>query len=413
VTTPEHFRPETPDQLKDVLAWAAAEQKPLEVCGSGSKRTFGRPMAVGATLDVSGLAGIVLYEPEELVLTAKPGTPLAEIEAALAEKRQMLAFEPGDWSALLDTGAGSPGNICGTLGGAVACNLGGPRRIKAGAARDHLLGFHAVSGRGEVFKSGGRVVKNVTGFDLSKLISGSFGTLAVMTELTVRALPAPETTRTVLIFGCSTDEAVRAMAAALNTPFEVSGAAHLPPPAAARSTVAAVSGAGASVTAMRIEGPAPSVTFRSGKIGALLSTFGTVVELAEESATLWREVRDVNPLLAPAERHVWRLSLPPAQGAAITGRLLEAVPGEALFDWGGGLVWLALAPAADGHASVVRSALAASGGHATLVRAPAEVRAQTPVFQPQPQALAALTERVKDGFDPHRILNPGRMYAGV
>jgi glycolate oxidase FAD binding subunit len=338
---------------------------------------------------------------------------LAEIEALLAEKNQMLAFEPGDWSGLLEAGGIAAGNSRGTLGGAIACNLGGPRRIKAGAARDHLLGFHAVSGRGEVFKSGGRVVKNVTGFDLSKLMTGSFGTLAVMTEVTVRALPAPDSTRTVLVFGCEAGEAIRAMSTALNTPYEVSGAAHLPAAAAARSRVAGVRTGSAPVTAIRIEGPAPSVAFRSEKVAALMAAFGSVAGLDEDGLPLWQEIRDVSLLPAAADRHIWRLSLPPAQGAAVAGRILAACSGEALFDWGGGLVWLALEAAADGHAGLVRNALAGAGGHATLVRAPADVRARIDVFQPQPAALAALTRRVKEGFDPQRILNPGRMYAGV
>ena len=205
----EAMRPETPEQVADAVATAIVQGRPLELTGGGSKRAFGRPCEAEARLDLSALAGIVLYEPEELVLTAKPGTPLAEIESVLAQRRQYLAFEPGDLGLVLDGGGRSRSNIRGTLGGAIACNLAGPRRIKAGAARDHVLGFHAVSGRGERFKAGGRVVKNVTGFDLSKLIAGSFGTLAAITELTVRALPAPEETRTVVVLGLDDAKGVR------------------------------------------------------------------------------------------------------------------------------------------------------------------------------------------------------------
>src|SRR5512143_127705 len=231
------MRPETPEQVADAVQAAIVDGRPLELTGGGSKRAFGRPCEADARLDLSALAGVVLYEPEELVLTAKPGTPLAQIEAVLAERRQYLAFEPADLGPLLDGGGRSRSNIRGTLGGAIACNLAGPRRIKAGAARDHVLGFHAVSGRGERFKAGGRVVKNVTGFDLSKLIAGSFGTLAVMTELTVRALPAPEETRTVVVLGLDDAAGVREMAAALSSQFDVSGAAHLPAEVAAGSSV--------------------------------------------------------------------------------------------------------------------------------------------------------------------------------
>lgn len=404
----EHIRPQTAAQVQEVVAQAAARRQPLEVCGTASKRGFGRPVNAAARLDASGLAGIVAYEPEELVLTALPATPLAVIEGTLAARGQALAFEPPDLGWMWDDGAGG---AAGTLGGAIACNLAGPRRIKAGGARDHLLGFHAVSGRGEAFKSGGRVVKNVTGFDLSKLIAGSFGTLAVITELTVRALPAAETAASLLVEGCSDDAAMRAMSAALATPYEVSGAAHLPAGLAARCSVAGLAAAGRAVTAIRIEGPAPSVTVRAEALAAILRPFGEISVLREDSDVLWRDIAAVRPLAAAAERQIWRLSVPPAHGAAAVARILAHTAGDALYDWGGGLVWLALDPAFDAHAATVRAAIAASGGHATLMRAPAAVRALVPVFQPQPPPLAALARRVKDGFDPHRVLNPGRMTA--
>jgi glycolate oxidase FAD binding subunit len=407
------LRPETPEQVADAVATAIVEGRPLELTGGGSKRAFGRPCEAEARLDLSALAGIVLYEPEELVLTAKPGTPLAEIESALAQRRQHLAFEPGDLGSLLNGGGRPWSNIRGTLGGAIACNLAGPRRIKAGAARDHVLGFHAVSGRGEQFKAGGRVVKNVTGFDLSKLIAGSFGTLAAMTELTVRALPAPEETRTVVVFGLDDAGGLRALTMALSSALDVSGAAHLPAEIAAGSSVGACASVGAAVTLLRLEGTAPSVSFRAAELGRLLQALGPLTELdMPESVTVWREVRDAAYFVAHPERQIWRLSVPPAAGAEVVERILDRLVGHAFYDWGGGLIWLALAASADAGQPIVRGALP-TGAHATLIRATAEVRARVPVFQPQPGALAALTRRVKDGFDPGRVLNPGRMYEGV
>ena len=290
----EAMRPETPEQVADAVATAIVQGRPLELTGGGSKRAFGRPCEAEARLDLSALAGIVLYEPEELVLTAKPGTPLAEIESVLAQRRQYLAFEPGDLGLVLDGGGRSRSNIRGTLGGAIACNLAGPRRIKAGAARDHVLGFHAVSGRGERFKAGGRVVKNVTGFDLSKLIAGSFGTLAAITELTVRALPAPEETRTVVVLGLDDAKGVRAMTMALSSPFDVSGAAHLPAEIATGSSVTAIASVGASATLLRLEGTAPSVSFRATELQRALRGLGPSTTLdMPESIAAWREVRDV------------------------------------------------------------------------------------------------------------------------
>jgi len=403
----ETLQPATAAHVVDAVRWAMAEQTPLELLSGGTKRGYGRPVQAAHSLDLSGLAGIELYEPEELVLRAGPGTPMAEIEAALAEAGQMLAFEPADLGPLYGHEAG-----CQTLGGAVAANLSGPRRIKAGAARDHLLGFEGVSGRGEAFKSGGRVVKNVTGYDLSKLMAGSLGTLAALTQVTVKVLPAPEAVRTVLVLGHDETRAVAAMTDALNSPHEVSAAAYLPAAVAARSSVAAMRQPGAAATALRVEGPAPSVAHRAKALHAMLGGEAATAELADaESRTLWREVRDVAPLLPDRDRLIWRLSVPPAAGAAVC-RGLPGV-GEAYLDWGGGLIWLALPASPDGLADAVRAAIAELGGHATLMRAPDDLRAAVPVFQPLAPPVAALSARLKAQFDPRGVLNPGRIAAGA
>jgi glycolate oxidase FAD binding subunit len=407
------LKPETPEQVLEAVAWAAAEEAPLEILGRGSKRALGRPVQAANTLDLSGLSGITLYEPEELVLSARAGTPMAEIEAALAEKNQMLAFEPADLGLLLGGEVGQ-----GSIGGALACNLAGPRRIKAGAARDHFLGAQAVSGRGETFKSGGRVVKNVTGYDLCKLLAGSHGTLAALSDVTVKVLPRPEKTRTVLLFGLDDERAVKAMSRALQSAHEVSGAAHLPAALSASSVVSYVSGAGTSVTAVRVEGPGPSVAHRAAALRRELADLAESEELhSANSAALWAELRDVAPLSADGARVVWKISVPPAEGARVLARLNRSQDGLSFFDWGGGLIWLSL-PASDaltfeGRHAAVRDALKDCGGHATLVRAPDDLRARVPVFQPLDPAHEALTRRVKEGFDPKGILNPGRMFAGL
>ena len=412
------FKPENADQVVEAVAWAVAEAQPLEILGRGSKRGFGRPVRAAHGIDVSGLTGITLYEPEELVLSARAGTPLAEIEAALEDEHQQLAFEPADLGPLLGAGAGQ-----GSIGGMLACNLSGPRRIKAGAARDHFLGVHAVSGRGEAFKSGGRVVKNVTGYDMCKLLAGSHGTLAVLTEVTVKVMPAPEKTRTVMLFGLDDAGALAAMTRALQSAHEVSAAAHLPASIAAGSAVSYVAGAGAAVTVLRVEGPGPSVAYRCAALRKDLSDLAGSEELHSMNSTaLWRELRDVAPFVGPPERPLWRISVPPQEGPRVAAEIVGSLDAAYFYDWGGGLIWLALpgpdesasdGAAADAGAGVVRAALGAAGGHAMLVRAPEALRAAVPVFQPQDPANAALTTRVKDGFDPKRVLNPGRMYAGV
>jgi glycolate oxidase FAD binding subunit len=406
---PSTFKPTDDAQVVDAVAWAVGAEAPLEVAGRATKRGLGRPFQADHTLDLSALSGINFYEPEELILSAMPSTPLAEIEAALAERGQMLAFEPMDLGPLYGLPAGQ-----GSVGGVFACNLSGPRRIKMGAARDHLLGFNAVSGRGEAFKSGGRVVKNVTGYDLSKLITGSHGTLAVLTELTFKVLPAPEKTYTVLLAGLDGATATRAMAAAMNSSHEVAGAAHLPAGIAERSAVSYVQGAGGSVTALRLEGFGPSVETRCRALREELAVFGNLEELhSRNSARLWTEIRDAVYLAEPADRPIWRLSVPPSAGHGVTEALGVSLGAEAFFDWAGGLIWLSTPPSADASHGAVRAAVAACGGHATLTRAPADIRAAIPVFQPQPAPLAALSARVKDSFDPRRVLNPGRMVAGV
>src|SRR6185369_11497589 len=284
-----------PRDGKDVEAavqWALGKSKTLEIVGHGSKRGIGRAAQWDLSLDLSDLSGVTLYEPDELILSARAGTPIAEIEALLAAHNQELAFEPMDYAPLFGRTPGS-----GTIGGVLAANLSGPRRIKAGAARDHFLGFTAVSGRGETFKSGGRVVKNVTGYDLCKLMAGSWGTLAALTDVTVKVLPGAETEETVLVLGLDDAGAARAMNAAMGSANDVSGAAHFPAPLAARIQAEA----GQAVTALRLEGVAPSVAHRRRALEALLRPFGEIAVLEEApSRDVWRLIRNAMPFTGGA-----------------------------------------------------------------------------------------------------------------
>lgn len=406
--TKETIKPADEVQLLDAVQWALSEETTFDVTGLGSKQAFGCPVEAAHKLDLSDLTGITLYEPNELVMTAKAGTPMAAIEAALDEHNQQLAFEPMDMTSVF--GSVTQTNASGTIGGVLACNLAGPRRVSVGAARDHILGFQAVSGRAEIFKSGGRVVKNVTGFDLSKLMTGSFGTLALMTEVTFKVLPKPEKSRTVLVIGAEGDDAARAMSRALGSAYEVGAACHLPVGAAARSSVSYVKEAGRSVSAIRVGGPGPSVEARAEALRDLLSPFGETEELhSTNSKALWQEVRDARFVTGHTDRQIWRLSVPPMSGPAAAQEILDRVDGECFFDWGGGLVWLALKPFDDASEKIVRATVQKSGGHATLVRAEESVRRSVPVFQPQVGPIADLSKRVKEAFDPKGIFNPGKM----
>ena len=398
----------TPTSAPEVLSavqWALAEEQPLEIVGHGSKRGIGHPVQAAHTFDLSSLSGVTLYEPEELVLSAKAGTPLAEIERLLAEHKQQLAFEPMDYGPLL---GGAPGR--GTIGGVLAANLSGPRRLKAGAARDHILGIEAVSGRGEAFKSGGRVVKNVTGYDLSKAMAGSWGTLAVLTTVTFKVLPAAETETTLVVTGLMEDEAASAMALALGSSAEVSSAAHLPENVVGRVLDGAL--AGSPATLLRLEGFGPSVAYRLAKLKDLLKAAPALDQLDDaRSKRLWREIRDCMPFADGSERPVWRVSMAPSDGQRLVAALRMEAGADAFYDWQGGLIWLRME--GDPEAETVRRLVKKfGGGHATLVRASLQWRASTLVFEPQPPALAALSRRLKNEFDPKGILNPGRMVGG-
>ncbi len=398
------LKPAGAKEVEDAVKWALGNDKALEVAGQGTKRKLGRPSQTDFTLDLSGLNGVTLYEPAELVLSAEAGTPLSEIVALLDKNNQELGFEPMDYGPLLGGEAGR-----GTLGGAIAANLSGPRRIKAGAARDHFLGVTAVTGRGDTIKSGGRVVKNVTGYDLCKVLAGSWGTLGAMTSITVKVLPKAETEATLIVSGLSDARAAQAMAAAMGSSCDVSGAAHLPDHVA--SWFDGLPKPEAS-TALRLEGFAPSVAHRKETLAALMKPFGPVSVLDEKnSRALWKSVRQVKPFAADGHRPLWRISTAPSKGHEIAAAITPAA--QMFYDWGGGLMWIAMPFAEEPDAAAIRQAVAAVGGHATLVRAPAAIRAVVDVFEPQEAGLAALNKRVKDSFDPKGVLNPGRMWAGI
>jgi glycolate oxidase FAD binding subunit len=391
-----------------MISWVVAEGDTLEIVAGGTKRALGRPMKTDHILDVSRLSGIVEYEAAELVLTAQPGEPLASINAELAKKRQMLAFEPPDWRALLGA-EGEP-----TLGGVIACNLAGSRRVRAGSARDYILGFSAVNGFGEIWKAGGKVVKNVTGYDMCKLQAGAYGTLSALTEVTIKVMPKPETACTILLHGLADEIAIPTLANALNSPLEVSGTAHLPASAARRSKVSVVAAGLGAATAMRLEGPRPSVVYRTTALEALVGRGARLNEA--ETEAFWSEIGAVQPFLAQRPRIVWRLCPTPSHAPSVAHSILSALQSaEFYFDWGGGLIWLSLdaeEAGPDAGAGIVRPVVKTAGGHATLVVAPEGVRASVPVFEPLSAGLAQLTARVKSGFDPRGVLNPGRMQEG-
>jgi glycolate oxidase FAD binding subunit len=387
--------------VASAIAEAAASGEPLLVLGNGTKSKMLRPVQAARSLSVRNLTGITLRAPKEMVISARAGTSLTELEAAVAEDNQYLIGEPPDLTALLG-GAAMPQ----TLGGIVAANLSGPRRVAWGATRDHVMGVRAVNGTGEVIHSGGRVLKNVTGLDLCKLLTGSHGTLAVLTEITLKVLPAPETTGSLVLAGLDAVRGVAALSAALGSPYGVSGAAWLPEDAAA--LVPELAGLGSTVALIRIEDFATSVAYRLERLRAEL---GGELLADAQSRAVWRAVRDAVPLPAAPDDAVWRVSVRPSAGPGVLAALAPAGL-RGFLDWGGGLVWLAGRCDAVTHEAVQHAALA-GGGTWTLLRARDPLRAAVAVVPPEPAPLAAITRRVKAAFDPRGILNPGRLYAGL
>ena len=387
--------PASEAELADCVRASEADG-PLAIEGSGSKAGLGRPVQAARTLSTIAMSGVTLYEPTQLVFAAKAGTPIAEVEAALAAEGQRLPFTPPDMGRLYGHAAGG-----GTLGGVISTNLSGSNRISRGAARDSVIGLRAVNGRGEAISSGGRVMKNVTGYDLTKLLTGAYGTLGVLSEVTLKVLPAPEAEATLRIRGLEPADAVKAMSAALGSPYDLSAAAWTPDDGCL----------------LRVEGFADQVAYRGPALARELAAHGAV-ETVEHSASaaLWETLRDFAPIADDGDSLIWRVSVAPSAGAAILA-VGQSLGGRGWMDWGGGQVWLALPvdqAGADGGAQILRDAVrVAGGGHATLVRAGAPMRSAVSPFEPALAPLAALQARVKAAFDPHRLLNPGRMAADL
>lgn len=361
-------RPISETELAELIADHHARRAPLRIAGGGTRFETGH--VPGDLLDMSALSGVVTYEPGEMTLIARAGTPLAQIEPMLAAEGQALAFEPADMRAVLGrTGAS-------TIGGMVAANASGPRRLLAGACRDHLLGVRFVDGQGRVLKNGGRVMKNVTGLDLGKLLAGSHGTLGVLTEVVLKTLPHLPDRATLAYHGLDMAAAVTLFCKALATPFEVSGAAFH------------------NGTAwLRIEGLGPQLAYRRDRLQALLAPHEAQLLDAEATIALWRDLRDVTHF-AGSQTPLWRLLVKPTEAPRI-GVALQALGGRVSLDWGGGLIWYA----GPGDARTIAP-------HATLIR-----RGDTtgPAFPPEAPGVSVLSAGLRRSFDPAQILNPGLM----
>ena len=403
------FNPSSPADVKEIVEWALSSATPMAIVGNNSKKFLGQPTNLDVTLDLSNLKGIVTYEPSELVLTARPGTTLKEVRETLEERGQELAFEPPDYGAFFGKDSDRA-----TLGGTIACNLSGPRRIRAGGARDHFLGMQAVNGRAEIFKAGGKVVKNVTGYDLCKLIAGSYGTLALLTETTFKVLPKSEKVRTVLISGLTDQIALSIFQKIMAGPVEPTALAHLPMGIAKRSDVDLVSESSTSISAIRLEGPTPSVLQRTKTLLQYLQPFGPTEELhGHRSAIFWREIADLRPFVGNLNSTIWRIIVPPSRSSSIIQTLCERFDISWFYDWAGGLIWIESEFEADALHTAIRAGVAEEGGQALVIRKGNGLSVSAEVFQPLPKPIFQLNYRVKQAFDPNAIFNPGRVYTGI
>lgn len=377
--------PTSVSAIREAVLAAKAENACLRISGGATRSEIGKPVSANQTIDMSRFSGITRYEPGSLTLEAKAGTPLHEIDAALEAEGQMLAFEPMDHRALLGT-TGEP-----TIGGVVACNISGSRRFLSGACRDFLLGARFVDGNGRVIANGGRVMKNVTGLDLTKLLCGSFGTLGVITEVAFKVLPRPERAATLQFSGVTADEAVKLFCKAVRTPFEISGAAWQN-----------------NTAQLRVEGLDAQVDYRLSKLSALLGG-GSKLE-GKVHNMLWTGMRDVHAF-ANSTDTIWKLSLKPTDAPQLIADASEKLEAKAIIDQGGALVWLAIPSDAPNQSEILRGLIPAGAGHATLVRGSDTLRQSVPVFHPQHPRLQQLSNNLRREFDPNGLLNPGLMAA--
>lgn len=403
------YMPRNEAELADLVHSAKAGGHALEVCGFRSKREAGRPLTPAAVVSTAKMFGITHFDPAERTISARAGTPLHEVESELARQNLELAFEPADFGRIY-----GPDSLAATLGAVAAMNISGPRRILRGSARDHIIGIRAVNGEGTVIQSGGHVAKNGAGVDLSKGLCGSWGTLAIMSELTFKVQPRAEESRTLALLGLPDEAAVGVMSEAVGTPYEVSGTIHLQSDLVKRLSDPDTAAAGAALTAIRLEGSRQSVAYRAERLRRELSPFGEIYDVGKRaSSNFWRDIRACSFLSSDFDKPLWRITVAPSKAARIVRALAAFFPVSAAYEWAGGLVWLETPPSSEASVTELRRVLAEFEADSMLMRGPRPVRSSIEVFHPLPLAKMKLVQAIKKAFDPACVLSPGRMYAGV
>ena len=400
------FKPSSREEIAEIIKNCYKKSIPLEINGTKSKNKIGRNFQSEKTLDLSGYSGIIEYKPEELYIKVKAGTPLKEILEAIDKNNQQLAFEPIDFGFLFEGKSNG-----GTIGGVVACNFAGPRRFKVGSARDHVLGFQGINGKGEVIKSGGTVVKNVTGYDLCKLVSGSYGTLTVLTELSIKVLPKSESSKTLIINNPHLKKAMEYLGTALSSSTDPSGGVFYPERFENNFVFNDLTHKGA-LTAIRIEGPTNSVDQRISRLVKELSLLENEYSVLDNFQTdlFWGKTRNLE-VFSNLKNNLLRVIVPVSETLNVIQKL-KKYEINYFLDWGGNLIWLELEQISLKILREIKEITKEHSGYFTIIKLEDDLKASADIFTIDPIKYK-ISEKIKKSFDPKRIFNPGKMYSGI
>ena len=387
---------------------------PIELIGSGSKRKIGKPLQCSKTLSLTKLNGIIEYLPEELYIKVKACTSIQQIEEELKKNKQQLAFEPIDFGYLFN----GKSNY-GTAAGQVACNISGSRRFKVGSVRDHVLGFRGVNGKGEIIKSGGNVVKNVTGYDLSKLVCGSYGTLIALTEITFKVLPAPEASKTLIIHDKKIEPATFLLEQAISSSNDISGAAFFPIEPKVPGCVMNIEKTfklndlkyGGSLTAIRIEGSKKSINLRIQNLIDELKIVNFDISILDtyQSEIFWNKVKSLE-FFSSSKNNILRIVIPPSECVQLVYQLSNKF--KYYLDWGGALMWMEAFELSEEMFESIRKKVVKLGGYVVMIKNSDYLPYVEDVFTTNRDRFN-ISQNIKKSFDPKRILNPGKMYTGI
>ena len=400
------FKPSSREEIAEIIKNCYKKSIPLEINGKKSKNKIGRNFQSEKTLDLSGYSGIIEYKPEELYIKVKSGTPLKEILEAIDKNNQQLAFEPIDFGFLFEGKSNG-----GTIGGVVACNFAGPRRFKVGSARDHVLGFQGINGKGEIIKSGGTVVKNVTGYDLCKLVSGSYGTLTVLTELSIKVLPKSESSKTLIINNPHLKKAMEYLGTALSSSTDPSGGVFYPERFENNFVFNDLTHKGA-LTAIRIEGPTNSVDQRISRLVKELSLLENEYSVLDNFQTdlFWSKTRNLE-VFSNLKNNLLRVVVPVSETLNVIQKL-KKYEINYFLDWGGNLIWLELETISLKILREIKEITQEHSGYFTIIKLEDDLKASADIFTIDPIKYK-ISEKIKKSFDPKRIFNPGKMYSGI